>query len=366
MAVISKFSIVNLYINIINNSMNIKDKIKSSIIGWESKRQAVFWMQSIYWYLQFQHNAKKLKLRIYHGEHNPNYLRDTFVFAADGTTVLGGLADRIKGIMELYDWCQRNNYGFKVNFHDPFLLQDYLMPNEYDWTINKDQVSYHPDESEPVLLQRTGLMSQSFLKHEQTYYDWSMKLHSIRTHKQLHMKTHFALSSYNWAQRYHELFKPAPVLSERLEYYKQQIGGKYISISFRFTTLLGDLQDNVNSELPFDEKRILIERCKNEILKIQTENPEVEHFLVATDSITFIHSVENIPKVFVVPGEICHIAQERNKVNDDSTMKTFLDLYLIMDAEKSYLVQFGSMWCSQFPLLACKVAGREMIIRKEE
>ena len=340
-------------------------KLKDKFRKLESEKKVVFIMQEIYWYFQFTRNASKIKESFYHGSSKQKYLKDSFIYVADGNYPIGGLADRLRGIMELYNWCQCHNRDFRIRFTDPFNLQDYLLPNNYQWTIDEQQFSYNPKEAEPVLLLSSIDMSKHFRQQADRFFNFCMRAHSIRTKKQLHIISHMEINSYDWVRCYHDLFKPAPTLLDRIEYHKQAIGGKYISVSFRFTTLLGDLVDCVNSELSDPEKRELIDRCKDEILKIESENPDVEHVLVASDSVTFVNEAKLLPKVYVVPGEIRHIDRERDIVNDDATMKTFLDLYMIMGAEKSYLVKFGNMYESKFPYLACKVSGRELLVRTD-
>lgn len=321
-------------------------------------------LKCIFWYRSNKRIASILKARAYHQPHNPNTMKNTIVFVADGNRPIGGLADRIKGCMDLYDWCRRHNRNFKIYFIDPFLLQNYLEPNKYQWIINKEQISYNPQDAEPrYVISRIEMDRYLRLEKPTPFFNFSMALNTLCTNKQLHFLVHFALENYDWAQRYYELFKPAPGLQEKIDSNKHAIGGKYISISFRFTTLLGDLIDVVNKELPESEKQLLIDRCKNEILKIESENPDVDHVLIASDSITFLEEVKLMPKVYVVPGGINHIGFD--KPDEESTMKTFLDFYMIMGAEKSYLVKFGDMYDSKFPYLACKVSRRKLIIRSD-
>lgn len=340
--------------------------IKNKIIQSSGDNIIVFMLQCVIWYREFVVWGSKYKKQYYNQPRNRNVLKHTFVYLSSGynSHEIGGLADRIKGMMELYDWCRRHNRDFRIFFTDPFPLQNYLVPNSYQWIIDERQVSFNHRDAAPKYLASNIRMSETIrVKKSAQFFNFCMSRFNIYPNKQLHFSIHYGLESYDWAQRYHELFKPAPGLQERIEFHKKAIGGKYISISFRFTTLLGDLGDCVNSELPETEKRQLIDRCKNEIFKIESENPHVEHVLVASDSISFVNEAKLLPKVYVVPGEIGHIVYD--KTNDDSTMKTFLDLYMIMGAEKSYLVKFGDMYDSRFPYLACKVSGRELIVRTD-
>ena len=72
--------------------------------------------------------------------------RSTVIYMANGYTWHGGLADRLKGIVSLYAWCSDHSKPFKINFCHPFRLHNYLIPNEYDWQIADEDISYNPCE----------------------------------------------------------------------------------------------------------------------------------------------------------------------------------------------------------------------------
>ena len=57
------------------------------------------------------------------------------IYMADGRMHHGGMVDRIRGIIAIYDYCKRNNIDFRINFVSPFRLEEILKPNIYQWTI---------------------------------------------------------------------------------------------------------------------------------------------------------------------------------------------------------------------------------------
>ena len=61
------------------------------------------------------------------------------IFIVDGRLNHGGLSDRFNGIISTYAICKVYNLPFRIKWEYPFILQDYLVPNKYDWVIKKDE-----------------------------------------------------------------------------------------------------------------------------------------------------------------------------------------------------------------------------------
>ena len=64
-----------------------------------------------------------------------------------------------------------------------------------------------------------------------------------------------------------------------------------------------------------------------------------------------------MPDVYVVPGEIKHIGTSEDN-SEASTIKMFLDYYLIAEAEKVYNFVSDGMWKSAFPEYAAKIGQK--------
>ncbi|MDR0868694.1 MAG: hypothetical protein LBP75_09545 [Planctomycetota bacterium] len=74
------------------------------------------------------------------------------IWIGDGKRWIGGLADRLGGIVFAFQMCRQVGRDFKIHFVHPFRLTDYLQPNQYNWTIAPEAISYHPQYSQPVML----------------------------------------------------------------------------------------------------------------------------------------------------------------------------------------------------------------------
>ena len=53
----------------------------------------------------------------------------TAIVMFDGKMAAGGLCDRLRGVISVYQTCKEKNISFKLNFVHPFNLQEFLVPN---------------------------------------------------------------------------------------------------------------------------------------------------------------------------------------------------------------------------------------------
>jgi len=74
---------------------------------------------------------------------NRIYPTPTIIFFTEKNKYNGGFADRMKGIVTIFHFCLCKNIPFKINYAVPFELSDFLLPNEYDWQIDKQQISFN-------------------------------------------------------------------------------------------------------------------------------------------------------------------------------------------------------------------------------
>lgn len=296
--------------------------------------------------------AKKLQ-RAYYNE--TAYTTDTaIVFTCNGWMWHGGLADRLKGIISIYTWCRDHDRMFKINFCDPFRLQDYLVPNEVDWLPT--DVVYNKNCSIPkVCMMEARTCAKNVLPQiDQKMLSWLEQNLTVEN-RQIHIYTNLQRSDVQFSKRFHELFRPCDRLRQAIRYHQAEIDGRYISISFRFTTLLGDFEDCAGQPLPEEERPVLIEKCVAAIAEIRAKAPAHRRVLVTADSPTFLKRVESLPDVYVVEGQVGHIDYQHS---DAVNLKTFLDFFLISKAEKVYLARTGQMYRSAFAKTAALVENK--------
>lgn len=70
----------------------------------------------------------------------------------DGRIRHGGLCDRLCGIVSTYICCKENNIDFRLFFNYPYNIENYLIPNSYEWRIKENEISFNPLESKFVYI----------------------------------------------------------------------------------------------------------------------------------------------------------------------------------------------------------------------
>lgn len=287
---------------------------------------------------------KSLSKKYYNGEKKQNVFPDV-IFMCNGYIWSGGLADRLRAIIAIYGWCRKNGRQFKLNFCEPFFLQNYLNPNEYNWIPNN--ISYNIEQSVPKVClfePRTCNRSEVFERLSELAQAWCNN--NLRMmEKQIHVFSNLYNWNENFGNLFNELFRPCERLEKEINYHLSKINGKYISISFRFTTLLGDFKDCAGEPLCDKEKEKLIEKSLSAIEIISANALSHEKILITSDSVTFLNRLTTIPNIYVIPGKIGHIDYESG---DDVNMKTFLDFFMISKAEAVYLAKGPGMYRSAF------------------
>ena len=328
--------------------MNVKNDILHPLkIGWYNFQIKYF--DTYRFFCKQQKRQEKTMFEKYYLISN-DILEPCLVHTCNGFTWSGGLADRLKGIVSVFEWCKKHNRHFKINFCEPFSLQDYLLPNKYDWLPNG--VSYRGVNVQPRICLREP-RTDKYLNSQwdALFPQWMMD--NVRDESlQYHVYTNMFLSDFHFSDSFNELFKPCDRLQKEIDYHLSQIKGSYISISFRFTTLLGDFTDCTGKPLPLDKRKKLIEDSLEAISEIVKKAPKHDKILVTADSCTFLEHVKNLENVYVIPGKIGHIDYDHG---DDVNMKTFLDFFMISKAEAVYLAKGPGMYNSAFAKTAAMV-----------
>lgn len=273
------------------------------------------------------------------------------VYMADGRMPLGGISDRLRGMVSLYNYCKNKNIPFAINFVHPFLLTEYLEPNIYDWRINDELLSYVKGISTPLFLRpystRDDIDTSGYV---------AKKLSCYGKVKQLHVYSNITLDKDSFSSSFKELFKPAGDLQNEIDINRSRIGEKYISISFRFMALLGDFKDLDSKPLAENEKNELIDKCIAAIERVKQENEGINKVLVTSDSATFISVVtKRLDYVVVMSGEIAHMDHAKG---GKAHMRTFVDMLMIAGAERAYVYATGAMYRnSSFAETAALIGG---------
>ena len=298
---------------------------------------------------------KTYKLRKYYNKSNVRADNDTtqLIYMADGKILHGGLSDRLCGILSMYAYAKKYGIGFRILYITPYNLSDILMPNEYDWQIKPNAISYNIKDARPVYLSVYSSHNDRVVK----YID--SRLNRLHV-KQIHAYTNARyFQKEDVPQLFKELFKPCRLLQEALELHLNNLNHDYVSLTFRFQQLLGDFKEGDFTTLEDEEtKEALIQKCLDAV-RFLHERVECKKILVTSDSKTFLERASHLNYVYVVMGNIRHIDfTGGEKVDISVDMKSFIDMLLIANAKAVHLCNIKPLYRSGFPETSSYIYNR--------
>lgn len=330
------------------------------IAGICEKLESFYKNHSLYlWYVTRKDREKMIRKAI-----SASYT-DTSVKSNDEKVVIclfeglvrsGGLADRFRGILSTFYVCKKLNLKFKLYYIYPFSLNNYVVPNLYDWTINEKDIKHDIPSDSIIVLDTTE--DSVFQKSKQEKY---LMKHLRECVGQTHVYTN---ASFSYDKNYHilfnELFKPSDRLQNAIDNQLRLIGSRYVSVSCRFLDLLGDFNETYgyNICLLDSEKENLLISLLRKIEKIHSQN-EGLRVLINSDSRTFLNYVtQHTDYTYVIPGEITHIDNQKFDDNYEKYEKTFLDFFMIANADHIYTLKTGRMHNTGYPYAASFVYNK--------
>lgn len=279
------------------------------------------------------------------------------IFVCDGSKNHGGLADRLRGLLTVYYYSKKMKIPFYIYWNSPFKLEDYVLPNLYDWRINSIEDYKNHNISFPVIIDSNIESWKNFIKK-------SFLLRTMQSKKNLLVYSNLMNNKIPFNSLFNELFKCSDYLNSELIYHLKKLDTKYYSYTFRFGNLFKDFKDIVGTPLEEEEKKILLKKNINELKYLLKDLPDNYKALVTSDSYFFLKNAEQIDmRIYIVDKEIKH--PEYNKmenVKKEIWAKSFLDLFLIMNAEKIYQVKCKEMYQSGFPELASLISMKPYIL----
>ena len=273
------------------------------------------------------------------------------------TTFSGGLSDRLRGIVSIYAECKKQGLPFRIVF-EPLHLEDYLLPNKYDWRISEDEICWDVKKVYPCVL---------LTYHNNPHNRWQhfvqstvLKSYIRKPYRQIHVYSNMICRDSEYSPLFHELFKPVPELQQLIDYHLEKLGGEggYISLTFRFRQLLGDFKEG-GETLPVDERKDYIDRCIKTVEALHEEHAD-KLILVTADSHTFLEELakRSLPYVYIMPGKVVHIGFTFDADNK-TYMKSFLDMYMLSLAHTVYQALDSKLMRSSFPIRAALMGGKE-------
>ena len=113
------------------------------------------------------------------------------------------------------------------------------------------------------------------------------------------------------------------------------------------------MHDKLNKE----EQDTLIAQNLTQLKYLHKKYPN-KRILVNSDSTTFLQAAAEFDYVYIIPGNITHIDGTNSSSEYEAYEKTFLDFFMIANAERIFLLRTGLMYNSGYPLAASKIYNK--------
>lgn len=284
------------------------------------------------------------------------------IVTIDGRYGHGGLTDRFRHILSIYSYCKRNGLIFKLLYSYPYDLTEILLPNIYDWRISHSKISQSFWDTKELFLYVDTSKGQTV--HEENARILRKLNEEIFDSKwiQFHVYGNACFAEGEFHELFNELFKPSPCFSKKRDEFRSLLPSSYEAVTFRFQNLLGDFKEGDYPELDEFGKEALIHKCITKLSDLyQKHFFESDNILVTSDSRTFLDRCYRLlPFVCVMPGKVVHV-DCGTSADLDTHMRSFIDLYMLADADRCVLLRTGRMFESGFPAFAAKIGGKPFI-----
>lgn len=268
----------------------------------------------------------------------------------DGSCLHGGLVDRLKGIVSLYEISIKLNIPLKINFTSPFLLNDYL-------TISPIFLASEGDLK--WALTSTKIINAINITDNKLEYDIAS---SAQKHLACYSNMDYVNNKSIWKNHFYTLFSPTKKLNDELDAYNDL--NYDLAFHTRFTSLLGDFKDVSKKKISFEQEKILMDQVKNTIINRIKING-VESASVFSDSKKFLAYLKEDEKhsaLFTILDNKIPEHSDRLDSSNDGHLKTFVDFFLLSRFNKIELIQHGEMYSSAFSKYASIIGNSTFTI----
>lgn len=273
-----------------------------------------------------------------------------FLVQIEGRNFHGGFADRMKGIVSCFAFCLQNGIPFRIQYTFPFALTDFLIPNTYDWTLQKDETiaEYVADVRYLNLIGDPSIQRLVHLKKEKK------QVHCYANRDVLDALNVYYHTQHAWGDLFRQLFRPAAILERELLNKRKLLPSGYIGMAFRFQNLLGDFEEYQVAALSGEAQTALIDQCRNFLVRFQQEVDAP--LLVTSDSYHFSCSLAGMEQIYCFPGPNHHL-DHQTKMSGETYLKSFTDFFLLSESRKVYAAGTEKMYRTEFPLYAARLNG---------
>lgn len=305
--------------------------------------QEVLWK---YYHLQIRMDRT---LATYNTEAEKSYPTNRVIVPMTESTVFTGLIDRIRTMCAAYVIAAESGLPFYIYHNAGFKLEDYLIPNLVDWRISKDEIAW-------------GLNCVSFFFYQTKFsllrpkdkdyhfYQANTVVDNLKNMEELKTK-------YSDSIVFHKLFKFHPNVQRHAKDILQSFGlqeGKYVAVHARFLNFFEQVEPQGQPRnTTEEEKQAMFEKVRKAIKEI-IEEDDKESIILFSDSNTLL-SQEFDDYIHIVPGKAGHVCTCSGE--DEVTLKTFIDLYVMSKAKAVYSLIGKDLYTSGFSKHAAAIGN---------
>lgn len=263
---------------------------------------------------------------------------------------LAGLADRLRTIRTAYVCAAINNKSFYLYHHvKDCVLQEYLIPNEINWSIKKQEIDF-------------------CLKNIALCYNYR-ELPKCKYNRELHMYNADGIISemknagvylqYTDHIVHQQLFRPSEYLQTLIDNAMHTTGvreNEYIAFHLRFLNFFEQVEITGKVTATPQEQQMMIDTVHSVIEKVCHETG-CRNVLIFSDSNSFLNATHP-DYIKHLPGTVGHISKHANKQITD---KTFVDLYVMSKAKAIYSIRGENIYGGGFSREAAIIGNKPFI-----
>lgn len=270
------------------------------------------------------------------------------IICFDGFSKHGGLVDRLKAIVSFYETAKLTGYEFKIYHKFPFMLEELLEPNQYNWIATEDDMKWNPFKTRflyimldfkfnPLKYFSKTSKSKIFVYNEIDYLE---KILPELNKEQLKAR---------WSETFNYLFKKSAFLNEKIE--ELDLVENRVAIHSRFTSILGDFVDVDVKVIPKEEQVQLFKDLEKKIKEVAAELA-VKNVYIFSDSIIYLNYMKENTDFIILDGKPLHPENVGHVFTLEEHAKSFLDFFAIAESKEIFLIRKEFMYPSAYPRYA--------------
>ena len=292
-----------------------------------------------------KHHLKQLSF-------SDNLNKKRIIICFNGVVPHGGLVDRLKGVISFYDVATTLDYEFYIQFNNPFSLQTFLEPNQYDWSIKNEAVTYNPTSTKIISI-INDFDVNPFQIIEKSKANTFLVYSNIDYLSKMHKKLSDDELSEKWRNHFNTLFKKSDLLEQKLNKVSTQL---FNSFHTRFTSIMGDFADTTSYVISESEKEVLLLKLKNKVTELT--NISNLPYYAFSDSSIFLNYISKECSVNLIEGQPFHMDNFKGDSSLEAHLKTLLDFFMIAKSKKVYFLKADKMYDSAFSKYAAIVGDK--------